>query len=166
MTPISRGQLIIGIGNSLRSDDGVGIWVARRLREQLPPGILVFEASGEGAALMETWKGAARVILVDAVSSRAAPGTIHRFDAAAEPIRAQFFRCSSHAFGVGEAVELGRVLNQLPLRLVVYGVEGANFAAGAELSPVVEQSAAEVAGRILQEILASSSEKLPYSSSG
>jgi len=151
VTPISPGQLIIGVGNSLRSDDGVGIWVARRLREQLPPGISVVEASGEGASLIDMWKGFASVILVDAVSSGTAPGTVHRLDAA-EPVRAQFFRCSSHAFGVGEAVELARVLNQLPPRLIIYGIEGANFAAGAELSPVVARSAAEASDRILKDI--------------
>lgn len=161
MTPTSRDPVIIGVGNSLRSDDGVGIWVARRLRERLPRGIPVVEASGEGAALIETWKGVARVILVDAVSSGAAPGTIYRLDAAAEPIRAQFFRCSSHAFGVGEAVELARVLDQLPPRLVIYGIQGANFAAGAELSPAVAKAAAEVSQRILEEIFASSSETPP-----
>jgi hydrogenase maturation protease len=152
VTPIPAGRLIVGIGNAFRSDDGVGLWVARRLREQLPSSVSIAEASGEGAALIETWKGFASVILVDAVNSGASPGTIHRLDAATEPIRAQFFRCSSHAFGVGEAVELARELGQLPPRLIIYGIEGAVFAAGAELSPAVAKAAAEVAEQLLAEI--------------
>jgi hydrogenase maturation protease len=154
VTPIPSDRLIIGIGNAFRSDDGVGIWIVRRLRGQLSSGVAVVEASGEGAALLETWKGFASVILVDAVSSGAAPGTIHRLDAATEPLRAQFFRCSSHAFGVGEAVEMARALDRLPPRLIVYGIEGANFAAGAQISPAVAEAAAEVAERLLAEILA------------
>ena len=150
--------LIIGIGNALRGDDGVGPWVAGRLREQLLPNVSIVEASGEGTALMETWKGASSVILVDAVHSGAEPGTIHRLDAAAQPVRARFLRCSSHAFGVGEAVELARVLGQLPQRIIIYGIEGADFAAGTKLSPAVAQAVTKALRQLLAEIRAWSGE--------
>jgi hydrogenase maturation protease len=151
VTPTSSLPLVIGIGNTFRSDDGVGIWVVRRLRGQLPSGVCILEATGEGAALLEAWKGAAAVVLVDAMRSGAAPGTIHRFDAGVEPIRSVFFRGSSHAFGVGEAIELARALTQLPSRLIVYGIEGGNFSAGVELSAAVVRSATEVADELLRE---------------
>jgi hydrogenase maturation protease len=151
VTTDSSVPLVIGIGNTFRSDDGVGIWVARRLRHEISRGVSILEATGEGGALLEAWKGAASVFLLDAMRSGAAPGTIHRFDAAVEPIRAKFFRTSSHAFGVGEAVELARALNQLPPHLIIYGIEGANFGPGVELSAVVLRSAAEVCERLLSE---------------
>jgi len=151
MTLISSVPLVIGIGNTLRSDDGVGIWVARWLRGQVRDGVSVVEATGESGALLEAWKGAAAVILVDAVRSGSPPGTIHRLDAAAQPIRSIFLRSSSHDFGVGEAIELARAFNQLPPRLIIYGIEGGNFGPGAELSAVVVQSAAEVANELLSQ---------------
>lgn len=151
MTADPSSTLIIGVGNPYRGDDGAGIAVARDLRERIPAGIRVIEASGEGAALLEAWKGAAAVILVDAVHSGARPGTIHRLDAREAPIPGRFFHYSTHAFSVAEAVELARALKQLPPRLLVYGIEGQNFSAGVGLSAEVERAAATVVARVLDE---------------
>ena len=145
------GIVVIGVGNEYRSDDGAGIAVARRLRTLFPTGVTILEESGEGAALMQGWQGAAWVMLVDAVRSGASPGTIHRLDARAAPMPTGFFHYSTHAFSVAEAVELARSLDQLPAHLVVYGIEGATFAAGVELSPAVEQAVEAVVERIAQE---------------
>jgi len=144
--------LIIGLGNEYRRDDAVGLVVARRLREAAPESVRVLEESGEGAALMDSWKDADAVILIDAVHSGAKPGTIHRFDAHTQPIATKFFRYSTHAFGVAEAVELARALGRLPPRLIVYGVEGKSFEAGLGLSPEVEKAAQEVVERVLEDL--------------
>jgi hydrogenase maturation protease len=143
--------LIIGIGNEYRRDDGVGLVVARRIAQECPD-IAVIEQSGEGAALMEAWQNEKEVFLIDAVSSGAAPGTIHRFNAHEQEIPARFFSYSTHAFSVAEAIELARVLNNLPSRLIVYGVEGQDFGSGLGLSTTVEQAAHRVTVRILEEI--------------
>ncbi|HID50757.1 MAG TPA: hydrogenase maturation protease, partial [Anaerolineae bacterium] len=58
-------MLVIGVGNIFRGDDSVGLVVARRVREAAPPDVVVLEQSGEGAALMEAWREAEFVILVD-----------------------------------------------------------------------------------------------------
>lgn len=142
--------LIIGVGNAFRSDDAVGLVVAQRLRPLLP-GVPVVEATGEGAALLELWRDAERVILIDAVSSGALAGTIHRLEVHAQPLPSAFFRYSTHAFGVAEAIEMARVLQQLPSRFVVYGIEGQHYAAGTVLSPEVEQAARVVVARVRRE---------------
>jgi hydrogenase maturation protease len=144
--------LVIGVGNEYRSDDGAGIWVAHALRERTLSGLVVREESGEGASLMEAWKDAECVIIVDAAASGCAPGTIHELDAQAECIPTDFFHYSSHAFGVAEAIELARALQQLPPRLGVYGIEGRDFSAGVGLSPAVEKSAIEVVERITKRV--------------
>jgi hydrogenase maturation protease len=154
MTAGQPGIVIIGVGNEYRSDDGAGIAVARRLRTLFPTGVTILEESGEGAALIEAWQGATWVMLVDAVRSGASPGTIHRLDARAAPLPMGFFHYSTHAFSVTEAVELARSLDQLPAHLVVYGIEGANFAAGVELSPEVERAVEAVVGRLAKEVRA------------
>lgn len=140
MTAGHQGIVIIGVGNEYRGDDGAGIAVARRLRALFPNGATILEESGEGAALIQAWQGATWVMLVDAVSSGAPPGTIHRLDASAAPLPAGFFHYSTHAFSVTEAVELARSLDQLPSHLIVYGIEGENFRAGVGLSRPVEQA--------------------------
>src|ERR1039458_8817557 len=151
MTAAQPGIVVIGVGNEYRSDDGAGIAVARRLRALFPAGVTILEESGEGAALMQAWQGASWVMLVDAVRSGAPPGTIHRLDARAAPLPMGFFHYSTHAFSVAEAVELARSLDELPAHLVVYGIEGADFAAGVELSPAVEQAVEAVVERLAQE---------------
>jgi len=92
---------------------------------------------GEPVGLIEEWTGAREVIVVDAVSSGAPPGTIHRLDPLAEPIPAALSQGSTHAFGLAETIELARAIDRLPRRLTVYGIEGERFAAGRELSPAV-----------------------------
>jgi hydrogenase maturation protease len=152
MTAGQTSIVVIGVGNEYRSDDGVGIVVARRLRERFPTGVTVREESGEGAALIDSWKGATWVLLVDAVRSGAPPGTIHRLDARAAPVPAGFFHYSTHAFSVAEAIELARSLDQLPPHLMVYGIEGENFAAGIGLTHAVEQAVEAVVERVAEEV--------------
>jgi hydrogenase maturation protease len=143
--------LVLGIGNAYRSDDAVGLLVARQVRAAAPPGVTVGEESGEGVALMDAWEGALRVVLCDAVVSGGVPGTIYRLDAQAGPIPTEFFNYSTHAFSVAEAVELARALGRLPPRLIIYGVEGRDFHAGTELSPPVAAAVPELVARILAE---------------
>jgi hydrogenase maturation protease len=144
--------LVIGIGNEYRHDDGVGLIVARSVKAFARDRIPVIEASGEGAALLEAWRERDRVFLVDAVSSRARAGTIYRLDAHQQSVPTEFFRYSTHAFNLAEAIELARTLQQLPNSLIVYGIEGENFTAGEGLSPTVLRSAEKVKTRILEEL--------------
>lgn len=145
-------SLIIGVGNLYRSDDAVGILIARKLKDRVSGRIDVKEQSGEGTSLMEAWEGYDRVCVVDAVSSGGTAGSIHRIDASQKPIPAKFFSCSTHNFGVAEAIELARTLNQLPDHLQLYGIEGGNFQPGENLSAEVERAMASVEAEILQTI--------------
>jgi hydrogenase maturation protease len=144
--------LVIGVGNAERGDDAIGRVAARLVRARAPAGVRVIESCGEPASLLDAWRGARRVFLVDAVQSGAARGAIHRFDAGAGALPARFFRCSTHGLGVAEAVELARALRCLPPRLVVYGIEAARFGAGETPSRVLVRAAAEAARRVREEI--------------
>ncbi|MGB5106980.1 MAG: hydrogenase maturation protease [Candidatus Zixiibacteriota bacterium] len=135
--------LVIGIGNPFRRDDGVGVKVAEAIAAANIPDCEVGIQSGEGAALMDCWRDASRVIVIDAVRSRSAPGKIHRIDAAAGHVPSDFFHYSSHAFGLAEAVEMSRALGQLPKSLHVFGIEGQDFAEGVGLSPEIDAAANE-----------------------
>ena len=144
--------LVIGIGNAYRSDDGVGLVAARRLKNQRLRSFRVLEHNGEGADLMNCWEGADAAILLDAVQSGDRPGTLHRWNATRRPLPARAFRGSSHAFSVVAAVELARVLRRLPQHLIVYGVEGRDFRAGTGLSSETEEAVGDVVQRVLQEV--------------
>jgi len=144
-----RGSvLVIGVGNPDRGDDGAGPRVAALLRAQ---GVNAADHDGDGLALIDLWENHSAVVIVDAMVTGAAPGTVRRFDAAAGPLPREAFAVSSHAFGVAEAVETARALGRLPARIIVYGIEGESFALGAGLSDRVEQACPRVAQDILVE---------------
>ena len=147
----------MGVGNPWRCDDGAGLAVARLLAGKLPDGVEVLEREGEPAALIDTFEGAERVWLADAISSGAAAGTVRRLDASSEELPAELFRTSTHHLGLADAVELARALGQLPPQLVVFGVEGASFEIGDELSPEVRAATEQAAAAIQEEVLACTS---------
>ena len=127
--------MVIGVGNALRGDDAAGLVVARRARER---GLEAIEQEGEPVGLIEAFAGHETVVVVDAVRSGAPPGTVHRCDVSAAPLPAPFAAAAStHALGLGEAIELARALDRLPSRIVVFGVEGERFDTGAALSEAV-----------------------------
>lgn len=143
-------NIVIGLGNAYRRDDGVGLVVIRHLQAKGLPHVLAIAAS-DGMAILEACRDADTVIVVDAVASGVAPGMIMRCDALMEALPRQWFHCSTHTLGVVEAIELARTLNQLPRRLLVYGVTGQHFGPGIGLSPAVEKAVPEVVERIMQE---------------
>jgi len=144
--------LLIGIGNEYRSDDDAGLAAIRALKAKGLPGTLFKECTGDGADLIETWRKEQMVILIDAVSSGAPPGTVYRFDALTQPMPVRYSFHSTHAFGVVEAIELARALHALPPCLIVYAIEGKNFAAGMGLSPKVEKAVEQVVEQVTREV--------------
>lgn len=145
--------VVIGIGNPYRGDDGAGVAVVRKISELSITGVTVIIQDGEAARLIESWNENDSVIVVDTVSSGQDPGVLVRFDAVEDPLPVKYFSHSStHSFSLAEAVELARVLDKLPARLVIYGIEGKNFDNGSEISSEVTATIEEVTERIIRDI--------------
>ncbi len=132
--------LIIGVGNPLRRDDALGPLALKELRGRLGEEFDYIQCYGEGAELMDAWAGYDHVIIIDAVQSGAKPGKVYVLNAAREKIPASFFNYSSHAFGLAEAVELGRSLGLMPREMIIFGVEGSEFGYGDGLSRNVSKA--------------------------
>lgn len=139
-----HGLLVIGIGNEFRDDDALGLLAVRELRRRDLPDLRVVEMDGEGAALIEAWRGSERVIIVDAAKSGDVPGIIHRFDIPPDHLPRKFLHNSSHEFGAADAIELARNLRCLPRHLILYGIEGEQFGTGVGLSDPVLKSIPEL----------------------
>jgi hydrogenase maturation protease len=147
-----RRVLVLGVGNPDRGDDAAGRAVARAIRGALPAAVEVAEAEGEATAVLARLEGASAAYLVDACASGAAAGAVHRFDVSRAPLPQGAFGASTHGFGLHEAIELARVLGQLPARCVVYAIEGAGFEIGAPLSAMARAGVAEAVRELTAEL--------------
>ena len=140
---------MISLGNRYRGDDGVGPFLLRRLRERLGSSVACIENGGDMTRLLEDWRDR-HVCLVDAVAAEELEaGDIVLLDGLAKPMPPSLCGTSSHGFSLAEALELGRLLDSLPQRLVIYAICGENFASSAALSPAVEAAAVNVEEEIL-----------------
>ena len=133
---MTRPAIVIGLGNPDRGDDAVGIQVARQVAaERLDVLALEFDDPSEA---LDAWEPEDTVIVADAISSGGAPGDIHVVDVVEQNLPAGNWSAGgTHAFGLAAIVELARSLDLMPRRLVVVGVEAAEFTHGAPLSDAV-----------------------------
>lgn len=135
--------LVVGIGHAFRRDDGIGPLVAEKLAAMAVDGVEVLIHHGEGADLMSRWRGYDLVVLVDATVSGAAAGTVQSWDGATA-LPTSCFAKTSHVFGLAEAVEMARLLGELPPHLRIIGIEGVDFSPGQTITPSVLKSLDDV----------------------
>ena len=141
--------LVLGMGNPILSDDGVGLVVAQRLRETPMPGAVeVSESEVAGLRLLELVRGFTRVIIIDALKSPAdsarEPGEIVRYEA--KDFKGGQRYGSAHSIGLGTVLELGdRLGYDMPQDVVVYAIEAVDVETfGEELSSPVAAAAERV----------------------
>ena len=143
-------DVVIGIGNTYRRDDGVGLAVADELAKRDLPGVRVVTAIGEPGAILEAWTGAARAVVVDAAMHEGStPGRIRRWTPGDVEVAAVV---SSHALGLPLTYALGQALGQTPDELVVFTVDVADVGHGIGLTPAVAAAVPEVVEAILAEL--------------
>jgi hydrogenase maturation protease len=145
--------LVVAIGNPDRADDGAGALVASRLAGRLPSDVPVVARTGDILSLIEDWTGFDAVVCIDAAAAIDVPGRIHRIDAGAGELPHGVAFASSHAFGLAEVIAVAAALRSLPERVIVYAIEGACFEGGATMTPEVTAAAAEVADRVIAEVI-------------
>jgi len=144
--------LLIAAGNRWRRDDGIGPAIVDRLATQLGDQVDTLHISGEGAGLIDAWDGYDEVWLFDAAAAAGQPGRTTCIEAHHDPVPAVLCHHSTHRFGVCEAIEMARVLEQLPERLVLIAIEGEYFGEGEGLSEAAASAAGHVANRLVLEL--------------
>ena len=145
--------LILGVGNPLQGDDGLGVRAAEMLAErELPPGVRVEEIGTPGLGLANWLEAESRVILVDAIHMGERPGTWRRFGPEEVRLIASGDVLASHEPGIAEGLALAQALNMLPDEIVFYGVEPVRCEMGQELSPAVSGALPGLVEAILADI--------------
>lgn len=116
-----KRTLILGLGNLLLSDEGIGVHVVRRLQRMLlPPAVEVLDGGTGGFELLTHCRGKKKIVIVDAVQIAAEPGSIFRFTTAEvlEQPRPAF---SVHEGGVYELLHFLQTLRPQP-EVIIYGI--------------------------------------------
>ena len=147
--------LVLGLGNPILSDDGVGIRVAQEVGKQLnDPQVTVAETSEAGLRLLDSIVSYDKVIIIDAVQTeKGQAGQIYRMEPQ-DFSSAKYFP-SPHQINLATALELGNALNlAMPQKITIFAVEAKDVTSFSEkCTPEVEQSIPEVVKMVLQELV-------------
>lgn len=136
--------VVLGVGNELYRDDGVGVVAARELGcHGLPPHVEVIEGHVGGLDLLFEMEGATQVILIDAVDHGGAPGQVVVFTPDQVRLLPPGSIASLHEIGLEHVLELGALVG-LTENLQVIGVQPEQVTAGFELSPAVQAAVPRV----------------------
>lgn len=146
-------RVILGLGNPLRRDDGIGPRVVAELKRRgLPPGVEALDVGSAGLGLLELLEGRRRVIIVDAAELGLEPGCFVRFTPDQARLDEAADRLSFHQAGLAEVLALAHALERPLPELVTFGVQPASLDWGEGLSPAVEAALPGLVAAVLQEV--------------
>ncbi len=144
--------IVLGVGNLLLSDEGVGVHVIKELMKMdLPPEVSVVEGGTDGFGLLNIITEADRLIVIDAIKGGADPGSIYRFDIDEVRNCPSGFKTSVHQIGILEVLELSTLIGKTPHTTVI-GIEPKSLKMGMELSPEVRAKIPRIVSLIMEEL--------------
>lgn len=133
--------LVIGVGNRYRQDDGFGLVLLDKLRQESPGLARYMEAPGDLLDLLDLWHEQPLVVLLDCLHIvNGVAGEVCVIDPDHQSLPELKSPASSHALGIAEAFKFGQVLAKRPERLVIIGAVGESFAPVNELTPKLTQA--------------------------
>ncbi|MFN0237408.1 HyaD/HybD family hydrogenase maturation endopeptidase [Hydrogenobacter sp. Uz 6-8] len=145
--------LVLGVGNILLSDEGLGVRVVEELRKNYRffPEVELMDGGTLGMDLLYFMEGFERLLLVDAVLGGCAPGTLYRFEG--EEVKGYFRKkVSAHELGVQEVLALAQMLGRAPREIVLLGMEPESLDISLELSETVKSRLDELVSGVLKEL--------------
>ena len=145
--------LILGLGNPLMGDDGVGVRVVEELKGlELPDGVEAVEGGTAGLGLIGLMEGYQRVIIVDAAEMGHPPGCVVRFTPSEAQFAAVAAPLSLHHIGLGEVLAMAEALEVAPAELVIIGIQPSQVEAGSGLSQEVKGAIPRIIRIVLDEL--------------
>lgn len=159
--------MIVGVGNVLLKDEGIGVHVVRALEEMSlasPDGELEVVDGGTSPSAFDRAEGADKLIVVDAVRGGGEPGTIYRFapdDVSMEPKSLT----SLHDLGLLDSLRVMEAVGNPPRETIIIGVEPAEVDWGLELTPTVRGKLPDVVRNVVEESKPGSAVRAPKDTS-
>lgn len=145
--------LILGVGNILLGDEGIGIRVVEELENRyvFPEEVTVLDGGTSGIELLRYIEGRDLLIVIDAMRAGLAPGTVFRVEDEDVPKRFMS-RISPHQIGLSDLLAVGILSDQIPRRMVLFGIEPECLATGITLSASVNATVDKIIDAILSEL--------------
>lgn len=147
--------LVLGVGNPILSDDGVGIHVARELMRRKLPGIDVEELAASGLELLDVVRGYDKVIIVDAIQTIGGkPGEVHILEE--KDFEKSIHGSSPHGINIATALALGRKLvpKEMPKEVVFFAIEAEDLVNVTErLTPKVAKALPRIVEQVEKELM-------------
>ena len=147
--------LVLGVGNPILSDDGVGIHVARELKKRKLRGIEVEELAASGLELLDVVRGYDKVVIIDAIqTTKGKAGEMHILEE--RDFEKSIHGSSPHGVNIATALALGRRLvpNEMPKEVVFFAIEAEDLLNVSEsLTPAVERAIPGIVRQIERELV-------------
>ena len=153
---------MLGIGNLVMSDDGVGVRVVHLLEEhyRFPAEVTLLDGGTLGLDLLPKLEGVDRLVVLDAVETGGEPGTVVRLSGDEIPL-AMATKLSPHQMGLKDLLSVATLMGCAPGEMVLWGVQPASVEMGTELTPPVAARLDFLAGHVLDELAAWGAEAAP-----
>lgn len=145
--------LILGVGNLLLSDEGVGIRVIERLQAEyeLPEQVQVLDGGTLGLDLLYYLEGVENLLIIDAVEMESEPGTLLRMEGDEVPSFLSI-KMSPHQIGIPDMLFAAKLRDLYPPNVVLWGVQPAELDVSMEMSPLMNARVDVLVGKALAEL--------------
>jgi hydrogenase maturation protease len=152
--PGTKRIMVLGVGNILLKDEGVGVRVIERLREEysFPDNVELYDGATAGLDLLPVLEGVDNLIVVDTVKTTEEPGAIFRFTL--EDINVKVpYKTSLHQIGMVEVFAIAEALDKKIGPTVIIGIQPEDMTPwGLELTPTIEAKVPELMSMVLKEL--------------
>ena len=145
--------LVLGIGNVLLTDEGIGVRALKELERRYiyPENVELLDGGTAGIELLRHIRNRDYLIIIDAMKWNQKPGTVGRVEG--EDVPAAFrTRISPHQLGLSDLLAAAMLTDELPKNLVLFGVEPESLDIGLDLTETVEASLEKLTGAIIDEL--------------
>jgi hydrogenase maturation protease len=152
-TGISPKILVLGIGNLVMSDDGVGVWIVQELQKRytFPGNVEVMDGGTLGLDLLPKLEGIERLLVIDAVETGGTPGTLIRLTGEDLPIALQT-KLSPHQMGLKDLLAVAELMGHAPREMVLIGVQPGSIEMDTSLTPDVEVKVEIMIANVLKQM--------------
>lgn len=148
------GALVLGLGNILLGDEGVGVRVIERLRERydFSKKVQVMDGGTLGLDLLPYVQDTSRLLVLDAVQAKEPPGALVRLASGEIPIFLDACKVSAHQEGLQDLLAVAALKGYLPPDVVFWGVQIDSLRVGLALSPVVAEQVDSLVEKVVDEL--------------